>query len=178
MDVLLSSLVWEPSLQWAIGMSLGQGIGSLFGDNIFGDLVGVVTGFNATLLLGIVGGIARFFVPAPVARPAAAGSYLVEQVPAAGELFVMTAGVARPGAAAGPLVLTELAVPGAAGPAAGYYLDTAVLLDGAGALVGANAAAPLLVSFRFSLDQLLSGTADPVDDGVEGVEDELVGARV
>lgn len=188
-DIALASIVWEPGLQIAIGMALGQGVGSLFGDNVFGDLVGWVVGVNATLLVGVVAGIARFFVAAPPAGPsqAVAGAYLVEQVPAAGELFVMAATVAQgatvPGVGAdGPLKLTEIAAPGPGGFAPAFVVDTQVLLDRAGALLGANADAPVLVSFRFSLARLLSGGGlpgrDPINHRIEGVEDELVGVGV
>jgi hypothetical protein len=188
-DIALAAIVWEPGLQIAIGTALGQGIGSLFGDNIFGEMVGWVAGVNATLLVGIVAGIARFFVPAPPAGPAqaVAGAYLVEQVPAPGELFVMAATVAQ-GApsqgvgADGPLKLTEIAAPGPGGLAPVFFVDTQLLLDRAGTLLGVKADAPVLVSFRFSLAQLLSGGGlsgrNVVDQGVERIEDELIGVGV
>lgn len=49
-------------------------------------------------------------------------------------------------------------------------------------MIGAKADAPVLVSFRFSLAQLLSGGRlagrDSVDHRVERIEDELVGVGV
>ena len=152
-------------------------------------MVGWVAGVNATLLVGIVAGIARFFVPAPPAGPAqaVAGAYLVEQVPAPGELFVMAATVAQGAAstgvvADGPLKLTEIAAPGPGGLAPVFFVDTQLLLDRAGTLLGVKADAPVLVSFRFSLAQLLSGGGlsgqNMVDQGVERIEDELIGVGV
>jgi hypothetical protein len=112
-------------------------------------------------------------------------------VPAPGELFVMAATVAQSATvpdtgADGPLKLTEIAAPGPGGLAPAFFVDTRILLDRAGALLGANANAnadaPVLVSFRFSLAQLLSGGGsagrDAVDHRVERIEDELVGLGV
>lgn len=42
----------RPDLQIALGFSIGAGVGSLFGENIVGDIIGWVAGFPATIVVG------------------------------------------------------------------------------------------------------------------------------
>ena len=44
-------------------VAIGQGIGSLLGDNIVGAIVGGVTGVAATLLIGLAAGLTLLFNP-------------------------------------------------------------------------------------------------------------------
>lgn len=43
----------RPDLQIALGFSIGAGIGSLFGENIVGDIIGWLAGFPATIVVGV-----------------------------------------------------------------------------------------------------------------------------
>ncbi|WP_293307073.1 hypothetical protein, partial [Mycolicibacterium sp.] len=54
-------VVTDPFLQIALGMSIGQGIGSLFGDNVVADMIGVVVGVPATLVVGATSAIVALF---------------------------------------------------------------------------------------------------------------------
>lgn len=54
-------VIADPFLQIAFGMSLGHGIGSLFGDNVFGELIGVAAAVPATLGVVISSAIVGFF---------------------------------------------------------------------------------------------------------------------
>lgn len=51
------SIIHEPSLQIALGMSIGAGIGSLFGDNVFGELIGMAAGLPITVVIGLAAGV-------------------------------------------------------------------------------------------------------------------------
>lgn len=53
-------VIEKPALQIALGMSIGQGIGSLFGDNIIGGLIGFATGVPVTLAIGVGSAIIGF----------------------------------------------------------------------------------------------------------------------
>ena len=46
-------LLVDPELQVALGLSPGDGIGSLFGDNIFGYMIGVATGGAAAITISV-----------------------------------------------------------------------------------------------------------------------------
>ena len=48
-------------LQFALGFSVGQGIGSLFGDNIIGDVIAVAAALPATLAISVTAGIVTLF---------------------------------------------------------------------------------------------------------------------
>ena len=63
------AVISTPSLQIALGMAVGQGIGSLFGVNPVGFVVGQAVGITATVAIAVGSGIAlvlnAFGVPAP-----------------------------------------------------------------------------------------------------------------
>ena len=52
-DFVVDEVLRKPGLQIALGFSLGAGIGSLFGDNILGEVIGWVSGFPATIAVGV-----------------------------------------------------------------------------------------------------------------------------
>ena len=53
-------VIEKPLLQIALGMSIGQGIGSLFGDNIVAEVIGLAAGVPVTLVIGVGSGIVGF----------------------------------------------------------------------------------------------------------------------
>ena len=57
--MVLQSVLTDPALQWALGMAVGRGIGSLFGQGTFGTFTGEVAGAAATVIIGVGAGIAR-----------------------------------------------------------------------------------------------------------------------
>ncbi|MFN8090248.1 MAG: hypothetical protein U0R81_14985 [Mycobacterium sp.] len=59
--MVTQALLVDPELQVALGLSLGDGIGSLFGDNIFGYMIGAATGGAAAITISVVAGIIRIF---------------------------------------------------------------------------------------------------------------------
>jgi len=67
-DVVVRAALGDPELQGALGAAVGQGIGSLLGDNLIGAVVGQVTGALATLVIRVAAGLTLLF------NPAAAGS--------------------------------------------------------------------------------------------------------
>ena len=75
-------IIADPLLQIAVGMSLGQGVGSLFGDNIFGNLIGAAVAVPATLVIGATSAVLGFlellfgrptYGPSPAAAQAGSG---------------------------------------------------------------------------------------------------------
>ncbi|MGV1089584.1 MAG: hypothetical protein ACOYBX_16535, partial [Mycobacterium sp.] len=52
------SVLGSPALQFALGAAVGQGIGSLFGDNPVGFIVAQVTGAAASIAIGMASGLA------------------------------------------------------------------------------------------------------------------------
>ena len=60
-NMVTQALLVDPELQVALGLSLGDGIGSLFGDNIFGYMIGAATGGAAAITISVVAGIIRIF---------------------------------------------------------------------------------------------------------------------
>ena len=59
---LTKAVIWavitNPGLKIAVAMAIGQGIGSLLGDNLLGAAVGGVVGVTATLFVGVASGFA------------------------------------------------------------------------------------------------------------------------
>ena len=58
----ISAVLTQRPLQAAIGTAVGRGLGSLFGDNPLGTVVGWVTGGAVTQLLGLIGAIGSIFI--------------------------------------------------------------------------------------------------------------------
>ncbi len=54
---VVDEILRRPELQIALGFSIGAGIGSLFGDNIIGEVIGWVSGFPATVGVGIAAAV-------------------------------------------------------------------------------------------------------------------------
>ena len=50
---IADDILRRPDLQIALGFSIGAGIGSLFGENIVGDIIGWLAGFPATIVVGV-----------------------------------------------------------------------------------------------------------------------------
>ncbi|MGI9161885.1 MAG: hypothetical protein ACR2JI_03010, partial [Mycobacterium sp.] len=57
----VQEVIGSLDLQLALGVSVGQGIGSLFGDNSVGTLIGTVAAVPATVVIGIGSAIIGFF---------------------------------------------------------------------------------------------------------------------
>ena len=163
---VIQAVLRDPALQVALGTSLGEGIGSLFGDNLVGLLIGGAAGITATVVIGIASGLTLLFTGGgPVVGAAAATDakltegHFFETVTVPGDLFVMTAVMTDPQVAAvlreavatdGGLVLTEMTVTGPEENEA-EALDIQMAIGAA-----ANAeAGQMRVGFRFSLDELL-----------------------
>ena len=62
--LVIHAVLTKPALQFAIGMSLGEGIGSLFGDNLVGFLVGQIVGVTTAIQVSLIAGIVRIFTRA------------------------------------------------------------------------------------------------------------------
>ncbi|MGV1006441.1 MAG: beta strand repeat-containing protein [Candidatus Nanopelagicales bacterium] len=100
----IQEVIDKPQLQIALGMSLGKGIGSLFGDNVIGDLVGLAAGVPATLAIGLTSLTVALFQlifgrPAYGVSPSAAAgqalpseSHYFQAAPAAADLYVIRIG--------------------------------------------------------------------------------------
>jgi hypothetical protein len=171
-------VVYSSKVRYALGFSIGQGIGSLFGDNIVGRLIGAVAGVPVTVTLEIATGFLRFydwlssgwavapdFSTSQITPSAAAslpnGSHYFQPVPAAADLYVMNAvlldrrqaGAAREALDGdGQVTLTGLTVNEPEGDQPGS-LDVTMTLDAADQQDGENPLA--LVAFRFPLDRLV-----------------------
>lgn len=67
-DSAVRTVISTPSLQFALGMAIGQGIGSVFGVNPVGFVVGQAVGITATVVIAVGSGVAlvldAFSVPA------------------------------------------------------------------------------------------------------------------
>ncbi len=59
--VVLQAITTQVDLQIAVGMSLGRGMGSVFGDNVVGDAIGAVAGFNATIVVFLAAGAVQLY---------------------------------------------------------------------------------------------------------------------
>jgi hypothetical protein len=163
--MVFQEVIGSPALQIALGVSIGQGIGSLFGNNLIGDLIGVVAAVPVTLVIGVGSGIVELYqwlfggpgVGAGQAVPAGqafgGGGRLVPPLAAAG--------VSRDGVlTAGGFTLTGLTMTGPDGDRPGS-VDIAVAVDvGTVELAGQQGSsalpAPVIVSFRFPLDRLVA----------------------
>ncbi len=80
--LVVNAVMTTPALQVAIGMSLGAGVGSLFGDNLFGFIVGEMAGIALIVPVSLTVALARIFTlggpaapvwPLPAAAAVAAG---------------------------------------------------------------------------------------------------------
>jgi len=171
-DTVIQAVLRDPGLQAALGTSIGTGIGSLFGDNIIGLLVGGVAGITATIVIAIASGLTLLFNgDASTAGPAATATAptttrnLFQPLPAPGELYLTSATVPAPHAAAATTDTVVLAAITTAGP------DTtqADVLDIQMTIPTPADTNPgqLLVGFRFALNQLLSTPAPGMSPGTE-----------
>jgi hypothetical protein len=105
---IVRAVLTDWPLQLALGMSFGAGVGSLFGDNIFGAVIGDVVGFGSSVVIALAGGITWLFVGGgPVIRSATVvgdsggDGYFFELLPTADRLSTMRATVLQvPDAAA------------------------------------------------------------------------------
>ncbi|MCW1959482.1 MAG: hypothetical protein KIH64_013260 [Mycobacterium sp.] len=180
-------VVYEPKVRYALSFSIGQGIGSLFGDNIIGRLIGTVAGVPIAITLDITTGIERFYewlssgwATSPDYNPGAAASlpnssHYFQPVPAATDLYVMNAVVLdRSNASAvrdaiagdGRFTLTGLTVNDPDGNQPGS-LDVMMAVEAAEQQDGDSPLA--LVAFRFPLDRLIPAAetaAAPLPDTV------------
>ncbi|MFY9490053.1 MAG: hypothetical protein WAP49_04150, partial [Mycobacterium sp.] len=155
-------IIRDPLLQIALGLSIGRGIGSLFGDNIIGDLIGLAAAVPATLVVGVASGIILIYQwlfggpsigagqAVPAGQQVSDESHFFQPLPAAADLIV-TAGqftlaglmmtgpdVNRPGS-------VDITVTVDAGP-----------VDGGGTQGSPTTAAPVSVLFRLPMDRLLA----------------------
>ncbi|MFM8597803.1 MAG: hypothetical protein ACKOB8_02170, partial [Mycobacterium sp.] len=62
-QTVITDVLSNGALHVAVGFALGQGVGSLFGENLIGGAVGLVVGAAATSLISVTAFIAQFFVP-------------------------------------------------------------------------------------------------------------------
>ena len=173
---VIHAVVGDTDLQIAIGLALGQGVGSLFGDTAFGRAVGYVAGAAATLQIVLAAGIVGLFMgdtPTfyPVGpRPPAAVHGGVFATPAAGQLFAAKAhlhdwhdlGALRESLTAGAnFSLTDIRATlgdtGARGaPQSGpeNFLDIVMSVADGRARLGRSVAPPLMVAFRLDFDRI------------------------
>jgi hypothetical protein len=170
---LIQAVLNQPNVQGAFGIALGQGIGSLFGDNLFGDVVGFAAGVAATITISVLASLARVFEQlaaavspaAALAKPAASsgagGSDYFFQHAAAGDLDAVAvlvrteheANALHRAATSGGLALTEMTFTGPADEESNY-LDINMTIDASSASGSGAEQAPMFVAFRFNIDQL------------------------
>ena len=146
-----------PLLQIALGMSIGQGIGSLFGDNIIGDLIGLAAAVPATLVVGVATGLVLIYQwlfggpslgagqAMPVGQAAADESHFFQPLPAAADLSAVNSGMSDGwqdevsgfgGTVAGPFALAGLKMTGPRGGQPGS-VDIAIAIDAGAVDAGA-----------------------------------------
>ena len=171
--VAIDLVLDDPQMPRVIGFAIGQGIGSLFGQNIIGAAIGGVVGIGATVVLGLTFGVINIFraltgrdsnVPGAAAATVvstADGDDFVGRVPAPGDLYAMKAIVEdwsdvellHQGATGdGGLVLTKLDVTEVdQADQVDQFLDITMLLtDGSRESAQEQAPGPRLVArFRF-----------------------------
>ena len=103
-NAVIHAVITSPGLQIAVGMAVGQGIGSLLGDNLIGAAVGGVLGVTATLFVGVASGFALLVSGlsslfglggAAAAASSAASGYTLAEVVAGSTLLAMS-GVRNP----------------------------------------------------------------------------------
>ncbi len=181
-DVAIQAILKQPDLQRAVGMSIGQGIGSIFGENPLGYVIGIAAGATATVVIGVAAGIVNLYTwlfgddgifaaqPSTTAQLQGAGSAPAESVQrlsTANDLYTMEAAVPdrqdrevlRQGIATdSQFVLAGMSMTGTddAGPES---LEVAMTIEAAGSEENdSQHHAPLDVAFSFPLDRLLSTT--------------------
>ena len=177
LNSVVGAVIRDTQLQAAIGYAVGRGIGSLFGDSPFGDLVGRIVAVAATVQIALVAGIVRLFTgdkpivvfPVPAAgasiaageRPHPRAAAAQTTSPAGGDLYVMTATLPSADAMsairqnlAGParFTLDQWAVNLSDGSAEPGYLDIAVTVTDGSPEATVND--DLFVALRFRLDRL------------------------
>ncbi|MFM9033593.1 MAG: hypothetical protein ACKOQ4_04790, partial [Mycobacterium sp.] len=171
-------IVYSTKLQIALGSAIGQGIGSLFGDNIFGRSIGLVAGLPITITISATAGFLRVYnwlsggwAVTPIggqsqstfAAQAAPAGGLFQPAPAASDLYEISAVVPDAANARryrdaltgdGRFTLTHLGVtePDADQPGS---VDLTIAVDADGPEAARTADAPMIVAFRFPLDRLL-----------------------
>jgi len=93
-------IIHDPLLQIALGMSIGQGIGSLLGDNIVGHFIGFVAGVPITIVVVAAAGVVSLYqwiFGAPSlstgqsAQALPDGSHFFQPLAAASDSYVMNA---------------------------------------------------------------------------------------
>jgi hypothetical protein len=109
-NAVIQAVIKSPALQIAAGMAIGQGIGSLLGDNIFGTVAGGVLGVTASAFVVVASGLALLVSglsslfglggAAAAAGSAASGSTLAEVL--AGSTLLAMAGARDPQDGPGP----------------------------------------------------------------------------
>ena len=93
-------VIHDPLLQIALGMSIGQGIGSLFGDNIVGHFIGFVAGVPITIVVVATAGVVSLYQwifgepnlsAGQSAQALPDGSHFFQPLAAASDSYVMNA---------------------------------------------------------------------------------------
>ena len=79
----IRAVITSAPLRAALGTAVGRGLGTLFGDNIVGTAVSLVTAGAVTQLLGLISGIGSLFLaPEPAGDSASAQRLAVVSAPA------------------------------------------------------------------------------------------------
>ncbi|MFN8090534.1 MAG: hypothetical protein U0R81_16490, partial [Mycobacterium sp.] len=178
-NMVTQALLVDPELQVALGLSLGDGIGSLFGDNIFGYMIGAATGGAAAITISVVAGIIRIFdalfprrsgVQAHnhgASRIAESGGYIYEDfgpytasalVPRGGGSEALRRGFTKDAG----LAFTDFSV--STPTDSPDFVDVNVAINDANAEVGSGDS-PLLVAFRFRRDWLFPAAGLTIPTG-------------
>jgi hypothetical protein len=180
-SLFVQAVLNEPAMQGAVGISLGYGIGSLFGANIVGDLVGFAAGTAATITISILAGLVRTFqtmfpsagtglvqsqstaLVSPNAAhnnvfAAADGSYAMSSI-VADQAGVEALG--RGLTTDGGLTLSDVALTGLT-DAGSEFVDVTLTIAATSTEADAAERSPLVVASRFSLDWLLQQMESPV----------------
>jgi hypothetical protein len=157
-------------LQLALGMSLGAGVGSLFGDNIFGAVIGDLVGFSSSVMIALAGGVTWLYIGGgPVIRAAAAADaplsdgYFFELLPTADNLSALRATVLQgPDAAAvrdmsaagNPFTLIESTFTQPETSAQPGFLNLRIAVDGTRLNLGGKQDVQVLLAACFGFDPL------------------------
>ncbi len=150
--IVFQEVIRKPVLQIALGVSIGQGIGSLFGDNIIGDLIGLVAAVPATLVVGVASGIILIYQwlfggpsvgagqAVPAGQEVSDEGHFFQPLPAAADLYAMNFGISDGwqdevsgfgGVTAGPFALAGLKMTGPRGDQPGSVDITIAVHAGA-----------------------------------------------
>jgi len=190
-NVVIQAILDRPSLQVALGASIGYGIGALVGnDTLGGTVLRVAAGAAATVVIVVAAGIINLYdwlfgadglfsaQPRSAVQAQRTGSShveIVEQTAVSGGLYTMKATVPDPLDPEVPLlgniaehrfVLTEMSMAGPDDTQPGA-VDIAMTIETGDSDSSASPHAPLQIAFNFPLDHVLPTARESMPSDVK-----------